>query len=60
MMKKDLYTEYGKNDLITLNIIVNLFLFTIFVQTITNYKCTFGLKEGKDTSVTREQSAKSA
>jgi hypothetical protein len=49
-----------KNGLTTLNIIVNLFIFMIFVQTITNYKCTFDLKEGKGTSVTRGQSAKSA
>jgi hypothetical protein len=59
-MKKDLYTEYGNNGIITLNLIINLFLFTTFVQIITNYECTFGLKEGKSTSVTRGQNAESA
>jgi hypothetical protein len=30
------------------------------VEIISNYKCTFGLKEGESTSVTQKQNAKSA
>jgi hypothetical protein len=42
-----------KNGIITFNIIINLFLLVIFVQTVTNYKCTFSLMESKGTIVTR-------
>jgi hypothetical protein len=36
--------------MITLNIIIDLFLFILLIYTITNYKCTFGLEESKGTS----------
>jgi hypothetical protein len=40
-----------------LNIIINSFLFYYYgkIEMITNYKCTFGLKGGKSTSVTQKQ-----
>jgi hypothetical protein len=37
--------------MITFNIIINLFLFILLIWTTTNYKCTFGLKKSKGTSV---------
>jgi hypothetical protein len=38
-------------------IIINSFLFYYYgkIEMISNYKCTFGLKEGKSTSVTQKQ-----
>jgi hypothetical protein len=40
-----------------LNIIINSFLFYYYgkIEMITSYKYTFGLKEGKSTSVTQKQ-----
>jgi hypothetical protein len=38
-------------------ITINSFLFNYYgkIEMISNYKCTFGLREGKSTSVTQKQ-----
>ena len=43
-------------------IIINLFLYLYYgkIEMTLNCKCTFGSKEGKGTSVTQKQNAKSA
>jgi hypothetical protein len=47
------YKEWHKQ----LCIIINSFLFYYYgkIEMISNYKCTFGLNEGKSTSVTQKQ-----
>jgi hypothetical protein len=49
---KNIHTQNIENNIISLNIIINLLLLILLAQTIVNYKCTFGLKECKSTSVT--------
>jgi hypothetical protein len=51
-----IHTQDMKNNINIFNIIINLSLFVLLYQSITtNYKCTFGSKESRGTSVTRKQ-----
>ena len=49
------------NNINTLILSLTHFYFYYYgkIEMITNYKCTFGLKEGESTSVTQKQNAKS-
>jgi hypothetical protein len=39
------FKQNTETSIISVNIIIILFLFILLVQTMINYKCTFGLKE---------------
>ena len=56
---REIHTKHGKwHD--HLNIITNLSFFILLVKTITNYKCTIGLKEDKGYERDTKANAKSA
>jgi hypothetical protein len=47
------FKQNTESDTISINIIIDLFLFLLLVWTRINYKCTFGLKE-RNTGVTQK------
>jgi hypothetical protein len=61
MMEKKLYeVQNNTNNYVLLSIYFYLISILLLwkIEMISNYKCTFGLKEGENTSVLQKQNAK--